>query len=555
MRGVTSKPQVIVVSLFDGMSCGQIAMVEEGYPILKYYASEIDKHAIGQTMLNFPDTVQLGSVVDIDIRTIPEKIDLLIGGSPCQSFSFAGKRKGMSTTCEIEITRLEQYLELKEQGFEFEGQSYLFWEYVRILTDIRNYNNPNVFFLLENVEMGAKWERVLSNAIGLFGVHINSALVSAQNRKRIYWTNFRTKPVGLFGELHSDIPQPKDRGILLRDILEQEVHEKYFLSDKMVQSLTNWGNRNAQNGNGFKPEIRDVDEKSAVLTTGAMKSSSTYVKVNKKGVPKANQDKASCFTAGAHSGGNHSDMDLICVSMVGRKTDENGVRKDYDRNIRAKQRFELAPLGKTNCLTTVLKDNLVMQINPSKESGGRQPYQQNRIYDSNGISPALCANKADLLITDRHKRNLKGLDEKANAFLSTSWKGEQANGTTLVIQRPRGNNKGGCFNDKTPTISAKAWEQNNLIIENTLIDYSHRNEGIRYYNDKAPTLNARDYKEPRQIFKNNRIRRLTPTECARLQTVPEWYKWGCSDTQAYKMLGNGWTIDVIRHILRYLPIN
>ena len=104
----------------------------------------------------------------------------------CQSFSFAGKRKGMSTTENEEIYTLDRYLQLKSEGFQFEGQSYLFWEYMRVLTDIRKYN-PNVKFLLENVEMGNKWERVLSEAIGIRPVHINSALVSAQNRKRLYW--------------------------------------------------------------------------------------------------------------------------------------------------------------------------------------------------------------------------------------------------------------------------------------------------------------------------------------------------------------------------------
>ena len=121
-----------------------------------YYASEIDKHAIAQTQLNFPDTVQLGSVTEVDVSKL-EPIDLLIGGSPCQSFSFAGRRNGMITAEHEEVLTLERYLELKEQGFEFEGQSYLFWEYMRILTDIRKYN-PNVLFFLENVEMGQKWE-------------------------------------------------------------------------------------------------------------------------------------------------------------------------------------------------------------------------------------------------------------------------------------------------------------------------------------------------------------------------------------------------------------
>lgn len=102
--------------------------------------------------MNFPNTIQLGSVTDVDISKL-ERIDLLLGGSPCQSFSFAGKRKGMATKCDIEVYTLEKYLQLKSDGFEFEGQSYLFWEYMRILTDIRK-SNPEVKFLLENVEMG-----------------------------------------------------------------------------------------------------------------------------------------------------------------------------------------------------------------------------------------------------------------------------------------------------------------------------------------------------------------------------------------------------------------
>lgn len=221
-----------VLSLFDGMSCGQIALKRLGIRTETYYASEIDRHAIRQTQLNFPDTIQLGDVTQVDVRQL-EPIDLLIGGSPCQSFSFAGKRAGMSTIDKEEIYTLKRYLELKREGFLFEGESYLFWEYMRILTDIRMYN-PDVLFLLENVEMGKKWERVLSEAIGIFGVHINSALVSAQNRARIYWTNIRTKKVGLFGELHADIPQPQDRKIFLRHIVEEEADKKYYLSEKMM---------------------------------------------------------------------------------------------------------------------------------------------------------------------------------------------------------------------------------------------------------------------------------------------------------------------------------
>lgn len=241
---------MIVLSLFDGMSCGQIALKELGAHVERYYASEVDKFAIAQTQLNFPDTVQLGDVRNIDARKLGH-VDLLLGGSPCQSFSFAGKRAGMSTKQNEEIYTLDRYLELKQAGFEFEGQSYLFWEYIRILHELRE-TNPNVFFLLENVEMGKKWEKVLSEAIGLQGVHINSALVSAQIRKRIYWTNIRiAQTTG--GDWITDIPQPEDKGILLRDILEDDadVDEKFYLKAQTVQNLIAHKLRNEAAGRNY----------------------------------------------------------------------------------------------------------------------------------------------------------------------------------------------------------------------------------------------------------------------------------------------------------------
>lgn len=172
-----------VLSLFDGISCGQIALERVGVKIKEYFASEIDKHAIKVTQHNYPNTIQLGSVLNVDVYSLPE-IHLLIGGSPCQSFSFIGKKNGMSTINSIEVYSYEHYLELKEQKYEFSGYSYLFWEYIRILKEAK----PK-FFLLENVRMNRKWENVITNATGVPPIKINSNLVSAQNRQRIYWSN------------------------------------------------------------------------------------------------------------------------------------------------------------------------------------------------------------------------------------------------------------------------------------------------------------------------------------------------------------------------------
>jgi len=171
-----------VLSLFDGCSCGQLALSRAGIKVDNYYASEIDKHAIAVTMHNFPNTIQLGDIRGVKASGFP-KIDLLLGGSPCQGFSNSGK------------------------GLNFDDpRSALFFEYVRILKELREIN-PEIKFLLENVKMKKEWVAVISEILGVEAIEINSALVSAQNRKRLYWVNF-------------PISQPADRGILLKDILE-----------------------------------------------------------------------------------------------------------------------------------------------------------------------------------------------------------------------------------------------------------------------------------------------------------------------------------------------
>ena len=176
---VTGSTGLNVLSLFDGMSCGQIALNRAGIPYDKYYASEIDKHAIKVTQHNYPDTIQLGSVIDIKGQDLP-KIDLLIGGSPCQGFSFAGKQLNFD-----------------------DPRSKLFFEFVRL----KNECNPT-YFLLENVKMKKEYQDIISSYLGVEPIMINSNLVSAQNRVRYYWTNIPVK--GL----------PNDRGILLKDITE-----------------------------------------------------------------------------------------------------------------------------------------------------------------------------------------------------------------------------------------------------------------------------------------------------------------------------------------------
>jgi len=185
-----------VLSLFDGMSCGQIALERLGVNVDNYYAAEIDKYAMQITKKNYPDTTQLGDVTELKGDDLPT-IDLLMGGSPCQGFSFAGKQLNFD-----------------------DPRSALFFEFVRLLKETK----PK-YFLLENVRMKQEYQDVISEQLGVKPVMINSALMSAQNRVRLYWTNI------------PNVTQPEDKGIVLNDILEDEFSDSLLIPDKYTPSL------------------------------------------------------------------------------------------------------------------------------------------------------------------------------------------------------------------------------------------------------------------------------------------------------------------------------
>jgi DNA-cytosine methyltransferase len=321
---------MIVLSLFDGISCGQIALERAGIKVDKYYASEIDKYAIKVTQNNYPKTIQLGDVTKIKGSGLP-KIDLLIGGSPCQGFSFAGK----------------------QLNFEDE-RSKLFFEFVRLLVECK----PK-YFLLENVKMKKEYQDVITKYLGVEPIKINSSLVSAQNRERLYWTNV------------PNIVQPKDKSILLRDILEDDVDSKYFMNKPLILNGKNKGH------------IGDLDY------------------------------------------------------------------KDNER--------------------------------------------QRRVYSDDVKSPTLLSRSDSPRIL-----NIGSLDMKASQQIK------------------------------------RVYDVNGL----------------------CPTLDTMQggHRQPK-ILEDNRVRKLTPLECERLQTVPDNYTEGVSNTQRYKMLGNGWTVDVIAHIFQGITSN
>jgi len=183
-----------VLSLFDGMSCGRIALEQLGIPVDNYFASEIDKNAIHITMKNWRDTIQVGDIDNLDDFDLGE-IDLLIGGSPCQGFSFSGK----------------------QLNFDDE-RSRLFFKYVYFL-----YKYKPKYFLLENVVMKQEYQDIITQYLGVKPIKINSSLVSAQSRNRLYWTNI------------PDVSQPADRGILIKDILEKPIENYRTKNDDYIR--------------------------------------------------------------------------------------------------------------------------------------------------------------------------------------------------------------------------------------------------------------------------------------------------------------------------------
>ena len=307
-----------VLSLFDGMSCGQIALNKLGYKNITYHASEIDKYAISITQKNFPNTIQVGDVLKLKSEDFTD-IDLMLAGSPCQGFSFAGKQLAFD-----------------------DPRSRLFFEFVRLLKEIK----PK-YFLLENVRMKKEFLSIISEQVGVEPTLINSSLLSAQSRQRYYWTNI---------PFNKNI---EDRGIVLRDILETENYKEVKQTERNRRHL------------------RKDDQKSLCMTAtmwkGAGNNGMTLVETKPKQVGIASDinghdllkriysPEGKSPTLNAHSGGN-TEPKVACGRMVGRYK-INGVRQDHKGSVagKTKQMLELRRDDKTNNLSTVQKDNVLTQ--------------------------------------------------------------------------------------------------------------------------------------------------------------------------------------------------
>jgi DNA-cytosine methyltransferase len=380
------KPEgIVVLSLFDGMSCGQIALERAGIKVKKYYASEIDKYAIKITQKNYPDTIQLGDINGWQGWDI-ETPDLIIAGSPCQGFSIAG------------------------HGLNFDDpRSKLFFVFCNTLAFWQG-RNPKIKYLLENVKMKKVWKDIITDHMKMEPVLINSALLSAQNRQRLYWANW-------------DIPQPDDLGIFLKDIIE----------------------------------------------TGEV-----------------GRDKSYTIDANYFKGGNPKSYF------------EDGRRQRVFKNTSQSHRRAVVKEPSKNGLVFVGGLGDKDWAKDGKRLSRNYP-QGRRIYSDEGKAASLSA------------------DGVGSVGGHT---GIYRIGTALDVKGHDYNKRVYSQDGKSPSLAA------------------HTGGNL----------------EPKIAMNEYTYRKLTVLECERLQTVPEGYTEGVSNTQRYRMLGNGWTIDVIAHIFKHMEI-
>jgi DNA-cytosine methyltransferase len=317
-----------VLSLFDGMSCTRIALERLGIDVNHYYASEIDKYAMKVSEANYPDIIQIGDVQDWQSWDFDwSSIDLVIGGFPCQSWSLAGKQLG----------------DKDERGK-------LFWVMLDVMKKVIE-NNPNAYYLMENVKMKKEFEEYITfhTEEALPNVNkylINSALVSAQNRVRYYWTN-------IFG-----VEEPKQRGIVLRDILENK--EIDGLSEKAIAYM----NRGSEKYTGTKTRAEH------------------YIKHE--------SEKSKTLTANMHKGVPYGVIAVDKPVQVGEAIDINGhdiLKRVYSED--GKSPTLNACTGGNREPKVMVDKRKPNQINPSKKASGKQPYMQDRVFHVDGKSHAL----------------------------------------------------------------------------------------------------------------------------------------------------------------------
>lgn len=391
-----------VLSLFDGISCGRVALEKAGFHVSEYYACEIDKYATQVSESNYPDIIRLGDATKWEEWDIQwGRIDLVTAGFPCQAWSLAGKQLG-----------------------DKDPRGALFWTTLDIIANVLKHN-PSAKFIMENVKMKKEFEDYITlhtvEALGYVEkTLINSALVSAQNRNRFYWTNFK-------------VSQPEDKGVLLRDILE--------------------------------------------------------------------------------------DIPMIVPNELGYVFKGGALRGRYNPNGTTEQRLEVRADDKSNALTTVTKDSLVV----GSSSVELRPCE----LLAQGTAGGHVANATDIKGHESIKRVYSG-DNKAPT-LTTMGGGHRE---PKVLVNLSSTKEGKSYTLTASYGGAVAW-----------------NSCERKQRAMVPVEESEDTDNP-NVYRGTLYRKLTPVECERLQTLPDNYTAAVSKRQRYKAIGNGWTVDVISHILK-----
>jgi len=609
-----------VLSLFDGMSCGRIALDRLGIPVDKYYASEIDKYATQVSEANYPDIIRLGDVCGVKAEDL-EPIDLLIAGSPCQGFSFAGKQLAFD-----------------------DPRSALFFEFVRLLKECK----PK-YFLLENVRMKKEFLDIISEQVGCEPIFINSALVSAQNRQRFYWTNI------------PGIEQPEQRGIVLRDILETDASNEYLAGENLQKNYKG-GNQLNPNYKSQANTIHNDEGKSGTICAGTHGYANGYVKDFDKNLDKmTNKDgKAHCLTARYTAAQPENSMQRKQRTMVpvisethdkpikvGMNIEEVKVRKhEVDvpnlqhllkvfKSVSKKTNKQIAE--ETNLPVTKVEhwfrsdtsfaipsddvwfklkevigitlDTFDAQIMEFEYRDGVYETKQ-RVYSENGKSPTLTAGNSEQYIEthDTPKQVGIAVDIKGHDQIKRVYSPDGKSSTLTTCGGGHREPKvvtGGAFRGRAYDTEGKRMDKDGKSVANKTtqmlelrkdaksnaittvgkdslvvsqgLEFSHGLENGRRLEDGKNL--SRNYSEGSRVYKTSGKaatltaqskggkgghtglygdevywRKLTPLECMRLQTVQDDYLMPVSNTQKYKMLGNGWTIEVIAHIFKNMQL-
>ena len=506
--------RINVLSLFDGLACGMLAFQKAGIPVDNYYAYEIDKYAIQTSQHNFPKIKQCGDVFKGDY-TQYEGIDYLIGGSVCTYWSIAQSPDKRETTA---------------SGLGWD----LFSQYVRALREAK----PKYFIYENNKSMSKEIRKAITETFGFEDICINSALLSAQNRQRLYWVGKRNAD-GTYSKV--DVQQPEDRGILLKDVLDGfAIKEKSPCIDANYYKGGNYTNVKKQSGQRM--------------------CCAEPVNVTAEG--KAQCLRSTCYKDGIRNiAGNNIDRktgvaEPVCIASRGRYSDTDS--RSSKTNAPTYQHYEARTDSKTNAITTVSKDNLIGEPVCMRYERSDKAKQLRKDYESGAIKHGYHEYHELQPRTDGKSNTLSTVQkdnpicEPVRCFTLPREDGVQTQSKQYRVYEASGKSttlcaEGGGMGAKTGLYAIPVEFDGNVPVKavsgadgKTYTVYEVKNGNI--------TIKGKTY--PIKLIDGYYIiRKLTVSECKRLQTVPEWYEFPVSNTRAYSMLGHAWHIDVIVHLI------